>query len=382
MITKKRKGSLEDYQRGDVYDKEFIFEVISSVSTPSYQDSFGRPKYNSSTERIEAFDVIREKKDGKTVQKVIRLCPGESSIYKDDQSSDKDIPKKKVFLEFPKGKKVVDGEDVLTLKFMMKHNLNESNPDRFGDTAPMYRLVDNAKKVEADMEADKYLDEARFFAWKGEWDEVEAYARVLNVNMNQKAEEIRHDLRGIATRNPKVFLDGLKDPSMRRKHYVLKAIDEGFLIHNPQNNSIAWMSNPNQHLDVAPLGKDVIDSFVRKLSTEEGKLHYDAILEMVSPAPSITVSKVAPPTKEEIEAMKANASPVAGISIAEETDEQLLEMVEEAIKKSFVTFKPPFWYSFRNKSYRSKDGLVTALKGDVELLKLFKVEIMRSRDII
>ena len=120
MNTQLQRGSLADYQKGgDLSGMVFTFKIIEQNLNPSMSSSNGKPVRNRSIDRIEAFDLIREKgKDGRIVQKTIRYIEGEPSIYKDEQSPDKDIPKKKHYLEFPRGIKVVSGADNLLLKFI------------------------------------------------------------------------------------------------------------------------------------------------------------------------------------------------------------------------------------------------------------------------
>lgn len=382
MNTQLQRGSLADYQKGgDLSGMVFTFKIIEQNLNPSMSSSNGKPVRNRSIDRIEAFDLIREKgKDGRIVQKTIRYIEGEPSIYKDEQSPDKDIPKKKHYLEFPRGIKVVSGADNLLLKFMMSHNLNASNPNRIASgPAPMYMLVDTEKIINDIMQADEVIEEAKLFCRKGEWDEVKAYARVLNLNLDRSPSEIRFDLKHIAMQDPDKFMKGLNDPLMKKKHYVLEALDEGYLVINKQNNSIAWRNNPNEPLDVAGMDKSVVDSLVRKFSTENGRLHYEALLDLLKPVDNPNF-KLAPPTAEDLAEIKATAKPVPGIWIAEESDEELMAFVDEAVLRNIVVFKKPMWYVYQGENYQKKEGLVTALKGEEQLLGSLKKDILKSRE--
>lgn len=381
MNAQPQKGSLADYLSGkDISDKIFTFRIINNYNpSPTYTTTDGRALARLGDGRVQAYAVIREKdKNDRFVRRTIRFIPGEPSIYQDEQSPDKDVPKKLTWLVFPRGVKVVSGHDNLLLKYMMSDNLNATNPNRLTDFQPVYELIDVAKIISKNMDDEESLDEAKLFCRKGDFEEVCAYARVLNVDINQLPLEIRWNLKQIAIANPDKFLAGLKDPLLKKKHHVLEAIDANYLVLNKQNNSISWASNLNNPLDVAPMGKDVIDSFVRKLTTDEGKLHYDAILDMLYPEAESSI-RTAVPTKADMEAIKAQVKPVAALFIAEETDEEIEAMLEEALEKGFVVFNKPMWYEFRGKKYMKKQGFVDGLKGDKELFKLFKVEIMRNR---
>ena len=377
MKLQPQKGSYEDFLNGNTANKIFHFKLVRANAASSMTDSYGRPITYVGSHRIEAFAVIAETdKNGRPSQRTIRVIEGEQSIYKDEQSNDKDIPKKKVYINFIDGIKLVSGEEVSLLRYMMLDNLNLSNKNRNTRYQPIYELVDNAKIIEKEMLNEEIMDEAKHFAFKGDWDEVKAYARVLNVDLNRDAKEIRWDLRNIAQRDPVKFMENLKSPTMRKKHNVLEAIDAGYLTINPLNNSIAWATNPNQPLDVAAVGKGIVDSFVRKLTTDDGKLIYDAIVDMVQPA-SDYIPKMTIPTREELEALKATVAPVPSLKIAEESDEELLEMLEKAHAAGIVTFTKPMWFYYKKDSFQKKQGFIDALKSNPVMLDSLKRDLAK-----
>jgi len=383
MSLQLQKGSFEDFKKGgDLSGMVFTFRILNSNLSPTMHSSDGQPLKSRALDRIEAFDIIREKlKDGRTVVRTIRYIEGEPSIYKDEQSPDKDIPKKKHYLTFPKGVKIVSGADSQLLQFMMLTNYNASNPDRIvNDTTPaLFELVDTKKIIAQNMAKDELIEDARYFCRKGDWAEVKAYARVLNVPLHADPAEIRWHLRSIAEKDPGKFMAGLKDPLMRKKHYVLEGIDEGYLILNKQNNSIAWANNPYEPLDVAGMDKDVVDSLVRKFTTETGRLHYEALLDLLKPVDNKNFN-LPPPTAEDLAAIKSTAKPVPGIWAAEESDEELTAFVDEAILRNIVVFKKPMWYVYQGENYQKKEGLVTALKSEEQLLGSLKKDLLKSRE--
>lgn len=382
MSTKLQKGSLEDYQKGgDLSGMVFTFRILNTNLNPSMHSSDGKPMRNRPQDRIEAFSLIREKnKEGRIIQRTIRYIEGEPSIYKDEQSPDHELPKKKHYLLFTQGLKLVAGSDNLLLKYMMSDNLNATNPNRIvGDVPPAYELVDTAKIIAERMQEDETMEDAKYFCRKGDWEEVRAYARVLNQDLSGSAAEIRWNLRAIAEINPAKFMTGLKDPLMKKKHYVLEGIDEGYLILNKQNNSIAWANNPHEPLDVANMDKDVIDSFVRKLTTDNGRLHYEALLDLLKPVDNPNF-KLPPPSADDLAAIKSVAKPVPGLKIAEESDEDLMSFIEEAIMKNIVGFTKPMWYDYQGRKFAKKEALLTALKGEEPLLGSLKKDLLKSRE--
>lgn len=371
------KGSYEDFLNNDFADKEFHFRLLNPRLNSSLRDTYGRSIIFPVSSRIEAFAIINEKdQNGRIVNKTIRYIPGETSIYKDQQSDDKLVPKKKYFIEFVRGRKVIMGTDSALLEFMMKSNLNASNPARKTDVQPKFELVDTAKVVGDLIKEDKLKSEAAHFCYSGDVEDVVAYARVLGVNINNRVDEIRYDLKVIADRNPGLFLDNLKNPKMKTKHYVLTAIDRGFLVVRPENNSIAWATNIHQPISIAPAGRDIVDYFVHNLSTTEGKLVLEAIIDMVRPVDKTEQPKMVVPSKEELANLKSAIEPANPmLKAAIDSDKELMELVDAAEKLKVITFKAPTWWRFRDKNYRSKDELVAKLKGDSEMLAMLRHDI-------
>ena len=382
MIKTSVKGSLSDYLSGDIAGKDFTFRLVKQNVNPSMLNTNGQPIVFVGSFRLEAYSVIndRDPKDPRIVkQRTIRYIQGEPSIYKDQQSDDRDVPKKKYFIEFTNGRKIVNGtNDAALLDFMMKCNQNKSNENRKTATQPLFELVDNTANVKNAMQKDKARAEAEHFCYYGEWDQVAPFARVLNVNMNQSADEVRYDLKLIATRDPEKFLRDMKRPELRRKHYVLEAIDMGFLSVNKQTNSICWSSNPESPLDVAPAGKDVIDTFCIKLGQDDFAPVYEAIVDAVKPAPMV-VTKPFVPEKASFEGMKSQTivNPAAN-GIVEESTAELADIIEKCIEKGIIATKPPVWLVYDGVNYKKVEGMVEKIKNDLEIVKNLKYELHKA----
>lgn len=375
-----QRGTYEDYLSGNIAGKNFTFRLINRRVNSTMTTSRGKLIEFPLHHNIEAFSVIVEK--GR--QRVARFIPGESSIYKDEQTDDKDVPKKKYNLQFVRGLKIVSGDNdgMLLLDYMFKDNLNGSNKNRRTDTQALYEFVDIQKIIKSSIEQDDLKYETIKFCREADFSSIKMVARVMNVNMNQSAEEIRYDLRQLAEHMDRVkpgsFMEVAKSSSMKTKHYVMEAIEEGILVTNRMTNSIAWATNPHQPLDTAAMGKDIVDSFVQKLSTAEGKLVYDTIVDMLTP--DKPAAKMSIPSRDEQETLKAIANPVAPTLVApDETDDELLVLLDRALELGVVTFIKPLWYKFSANGYeknnKKKEGFIDNLKNDQEFYKAFKIEL-------
>lgn len=385
-----QKGSYQDWLNRsieDISNKQFTFKLLKKNQATSIIDGYGKPMEWVGSFVIPNVAVINERdKAGNMTQKTIRYIPGESSIYKDQQSNDKDVPKKAYKIKFTNGRRVVGGTEVYLLEFMMKCNQNSTNPMKKADVQAVFELLDTSIAVSKEIAKDKLINEVTNWCWNGSWEEVAAYARVLTINLNQSPEEVRHHLKIVALRDPEKFLRDLKNPAMKKKHYVLEAIDRNYLLLDPQSNSIAWTNNPHAPIVVAAVGTSPVDVLVQKLSTDEGRVLYSAIVDLLTPEP-VVVTKLHVPSPQELIEMKqtrtviVEPAPVV-VSLVDESDSELMDIVEEGIKLNLITFQPPMWYKYKGESGKKKEGFVDKLKGNINMLKSLRYEIQKAKDAI
>lgn len=383
-----QKGSYTDFlnrKNGtDISNKKFLFRLVKQNAASSIIDSYNRPQVFPGSYTIPNVAVINERdKDGNMTQVTIRYIPGETSIYKHLQSNDKDVPKKniKYSIKFVNGRKTVLGSDIFLLEFMMKCNQNITNPDRKKDVHAVFELVDTSIAVSKEIAKDKLISEVTNWCWNGDLNEVKAYARVLNVDLNQQNDEIRHDLKVIAMRDPEKFFKELKNPAMRKKHYVLEAIDRGFLILDAASNSIAWATNTAAPIAVAAIGTSPIDVLVNKLGTDEGQLLYRTIVDLLTPDP-VVLTKLSIPSEEELSQLKKSKVVVKEPDpLVSESDAELMDIVTSAFEKGIITFTKPMWYKYKDESFKHKDGVVAELKKNPAMLKSLKYEINKANTV-
>jgi hypothetical protein len=381
------KGTYQDFLKGDIANKNFVFRLLKKTVNPSLVRSDGRPVYYVPSARIVAYNLINEKDpiSNQLKTRAIRLIPGEPSIYVDQQSKDSDNPKKKYSIEFINGLKIVSGNDPLLLEWMMKCNWNESNPNRRTAVKPKFELVDAVKNIQKEMTNSKVEAEALAFAFSGNVEEVFAYARVLNVDTTQSELEVRFSLSLLAKRTkdnptaPEKFMEGLKSASMRKKYNVLKAIDTGFLVMNSQTNSIALSSNPYNPIYTAPLGKDVVDGMVNLLSTDKGQQIYDGI---IANNQDLQVPEAIEFNDKDVADSMAISKPKAPIlADLPESDAELLDMLKFAEDKGIVTFGLPMWYTYRGDKFAKKEGFLNGLKSNLAMYKSFKYDLEKAAQV-
>lgn len=364
-------GSYQDYLNGDTANKKFKFRLLKHNLSPSLTHSTGRPRQFVGTCTFPAIGIIDELVNGKWEKRVIRYIPGEKSIYKDEQSSDDKIPKKMFNIKFENGGRTVPGTDRLLLEFFMKYNLNLTNPNRT-DVTPKFELVDTDKYIKEAQAKDLASDKAKFFCREGNWEEVVALAMVLGVDTEADSDEVRWNLRNIAERDPNKFLGHMKDPKMKMKYHVLKAIEKGFLVVNHQANSVSWLTNRDQPIFYGVVGRDIIDGFVNELATVDGNRLYNAITEMIYPPQKLDTKIITPTAQEMADAIKAANPPKAMLEASSKTDEEITALIEKALKEELVTSSGTVpWLTYIGKKYKKTDALLFALKSDKAMLDAF-----------
>lgn len=373
-MSQKRLGSFADFKSGNYSGKEFVFVLNHINQNPSFKSGRGQGVHYPPSVRVLLYDEIFDKEANR--QRVIRYIPGETSIYMDEQSSDDKIAKRNFHLEFINGDKRVDGTQTLLIKYLMLTNKNGSNPNRDKSVNPRFFTVDPGEGLKVVMDSDELLSEAQHFCYKGDWDEVAAYSMVLGIPLDRDAREIRYSLRMIASNDPKKFMDGLKSPKMKRKYFVMEALREGIIVRNPANNTVSWKDGGV--ITQAPIGKDLIEDFVDATFTPNGEKVFSAIMGVLRPetsSPKIATELTNIPAEVTKEGPKFDGPVVPQVVMADISDAEVDSLIERAEAKGVITYAAPFWFKFNGKSYKKKEALSAALKGDPFLVAELKKQL-------
>ncbi len=299
MKNEFRLGSVSDFSEGNYAEKKFFFVLAKVNNSSSYEDKLKKTPVKAFPAsflhplEVEVYDKTKQRK------RIMRYIPGENSIWKDEQSPDKDVPKVKQVLEFMEGRRLIEGEDVLLLEFLFRDPYNGSNKDRDPKVPPVYRLIDMEQEVAAEMKKDLEMHEVINWCYKGDWDQVAAYARAMNISLNREPKEVRFRMRQLAQANPQRFFAGMNNPLVLRKHYILEAVETGTIIKEERMNALLWPAGGV--LCQGPVGVDVVDFFVDHSVTPSGQGAYDIILTNLGKDRGDLTNKKAdalPPVKE------------------------------------------------------------------------------------
>jgi len=220
---------------------------------------------------IKAEDIIYDSE--KDINRKIRYIPGESSIFEDDQKEDAKV---KSPITFSSGLLFVDKTNPSLKKYLDICNLNQSNPDRDPTTRPAFKLL--TPEVDAKQKLQKSMLEldAVKVALEMSLDRLIGYAKVLGVNVSKSTDEIRYDMKILAEKDPKSFIDGMDDPMTELKEVLIRAAQNKIISIGSQK--ITWVQGDQRTIIThVPLGVKGIDHMAHYCMSEKGESTLDHI---------------------------------------------------------------------------------------------------------
>lgn len=239
----------------------------------------------------------------KKIARIAMYIPGQATIWKDEMNLDA-IPEKLKgrgqTIYFQSGQKLVRNTETLMLKYLKVAGYNRDNIETKQPNTSVLYYEFNAEEIsrKANMKEDIRL-EALLFVMKGDINEVRAYALALAPNLNSYREiasysdqRVRQALRHPAEANPKAFMDGMLEGSLRNKVCIIRAINEEEIFLNESETSLSWAGG-----DVfveAPQGMKAVQ-FLAEMAVKDQK--YAGILS--------DIKATLPLERKEVEAPKS-----------------------------------------------------------------------------
>ena len=197
--------------------------------------------------------------------RAIRYCPGEPSIYKDEQSNNA----RRQHVMFRDSLLAVPQNRPNLMAFLDVH------PDNTANGGGVFRLVDRSVDSEEEVEKEFLTHDAVALVRTKDSDEILAVAVALGINIEQKMIEIRRELLREAKANPKGFIGMFDDPRVKTRSAVIQAMDFQILAGKP--DGVYWFDSGRLIISV-PAGQDPTDIMVRFCLTEKGASVYEEIV--------------------------------------------------------------------------------------------------------
>ena len=189
------------------------------------------------------------------VQREIRYCPNEPSIYRDEQNE----ASKRQAIIFTDGELYVRPEQVNLYKYLDAHPENESNG---GNRFYLHKEEVVAEKKLVD---EFEVHDAITLIRTKELNELLSVAISFGIDIDKPVNEIKHDLMYFAKKDPSNFIEAFDNPMVQMKTMVTQA--HKYQIISLKEDKVVWYDTNKLILSV-PAGKDPADVFTRFCMTE------------------------------------------------------------------------------------------------------------------
>jgi len=195
----------------------------------------------------------------------IRYCPGEPSIYADEQSP-KSLRSHILFVD----KVLVVPESQPNLQEFL-----DAHPGNLVNGGSKFKLVDNSKSAEATVESEFIQLDAIALIRDREMQDLLPVALALNININADNIEIKRELLSAAKADPSRFIQMFDSPEVKVRSAVLQARNLQILLCS--TDSVRWFDSNNIIVSV-PAGQDAVDIMVRFCLTDKGAPVYEEVV--------------------------------------------------------------------------------------------------------
>jgi len=197
--------------------------------------------------------------------RTIRYCPGEPSIFKEEQSP----RSRRSHVSFKDGLLAVPHDKPNLQRFMEMHPGNVENG---GGT---FKLVDATQDSQQTIDQEFLIHDAVSLVREKGSDEILSVALALGIGIQQKMIEIRRELLREAKANPASFIKMFDDPRVKTRSAIIQAND--FQIISCRPDGVYWFDSGRLIISV-PAGQDAVDIMVRFCLTEKGATVYDELI--------------------------------------------------------------------------------------------------------
>lgn len=187
----------------------------------------------------------------------IRYCPGENSIYVDEQSP---IAKRSQIV-FREGMLAVRRENPSLIKYLNAHPANIANG------GSVFYLKDEAKTAVQEVENEFAVHEAVGLVRDKTIDELLPVAMYLGLNTNDETMTIKRELLKTAKSNPTGFIKMFDNPTVKTRSAIMQAVE--FQILNNSSDGMRWFDSGGLIVST-PIGQDTLDVMTRFCLTEKG----------------------------------------------------------------------------------------------------------------
>ena len=229
--------------------KKSVSEKVSSYKT--FLAPKGGIMLRVSSDKINVFD----KETGKVRQ--MRYCPGENSIWVDEQSENALLG----HVVFRNKTLTVAPTQPNLLEFLKKHPANRDN----GGVS--FYMLEPEKTAEKSVDTDFLIHDAISLIKSRSVEQLLPVAMSLNINTNQNSISIKRDLVSYAKRHPSKFIDMFDNPLVNARSTVMQAME--FQIVRDRGGAVVWYDT-GKMICAVPVGQDAVEVLTRFCMTDNG----------------------------------------------------------------------------------------------------------------
>jgi len=210
--------------------------------------------------------------DSKTgLNRQIRYCPNEPSIYSDEQS----VNAIRSHVLFEGGLLATQRNQSTLQEFLDLHPFNKANGGE------VFLEVNTESNAQKDLDTEFLLHDAVSMVRSKSMSDLLPIAIYLNMDTNQKNSELKRELLLEAKANPKSFIDLFDNPTVKVRSVVKKCVD--FQILNSKPEGMYWFDS-NRFIIATPSGQDTVSVMTQFCLTEKGSLVFETIKEELAKA--------------------------------------------------------------------------------------------------
>lgn len=236
-------------------------QSVFAFQIPVKQVPTTKKAANSMATRSQLYTCIDDVNVNGVVER-IKYIKGESTIFESEMKPT-NAAKNPETVKFVDGWLYVRKEETTLLEFLRLTDNNTSKEGRNSSKPKIFKEYKPEQDVMKVLNDDKVIIKAKSFVIeKMETDEgineLLTYAKALGINTERELPLIEFDINQYINRDAKGFMEGMKNPKMKRKYIVLTALENKVL--TIQGTTVGWYEG--NAIVNCPIGQDPVDYFV------------------------------------------------------------------------------------------------------------------------
>ena len=236
----------------------------STIKTPTATKAEYTPKRKGQEEKTGRQEKIYSVIKGSGIW--YKLTQGNITIY--DNQSDK-VREIRSHIVFREGLLIVPPSKSNLQDYLALHPHNKEN----GGSS--FTIINKEAKATVELDKEFLLIDAVSIVRDKSIDELLPLCMYLNIDVNQRNNEIRRELLLEAKGNPKNFIELLDNPYVRSMSAIKQAVDYNIL--KSKEDGMYWMDS-GRLIVTTPVGQDTVTVTTRFCMTEKGLSAYDEIV--------------------------------------------------------------------------------------------------------